>query len=822
MLGKDDSLIGKIIGHYKILEKLGAGGMGEVYVAQDTKLSRKIALKVLPPQLAANTDRLQRFEREARAVAALNHPSIVTLFSVEEFQGLNFITMELVQGKNLSNLIPAHGMSLKRFLDLAIPITDAISVAHRQGIIHRDLKPDNIMANEDSRVKILDFGLAKLKPQTSNSSEFEETESDFSASSVTGQGMVLGTVAFMSPEQAEGKEVDHRTDIFSLGIVFYRMLTGQLPFQGASPASLISSILRDVPRSVGDLNAAVPPQISKLVKRCLQKDPDKRYQSTVDIRNELEEIAEEFKSGKTVKSAPIAGRFAWKPIIISSAVFAFVLFAGMATFLILQRSKVQNQNLTTASFQQLTDQPAQELFPSISPDAKNIVFASRALQNWDIYLQRIGGKNPINLTKDSEFDDTQPAFSPDGERIVFRSEREGGGLFLMGSTGESVLRLTDSGYNPAWSSDGKEIIFATLNISLSTRRPTTSELWGIGIATQKKRLLFKGDAVQPNCSPHGDRIAFWAQAKESSQADIFTISFNGGQPVSLTNDAAVDWNPVWSPDGNFIYFCSDRGGSMNIWKIPVDEKSGKALGQPQPVTTGVAAESEHLSLSQDGRHIAYVARVETKNILRIGFDALKKTSQGEPSWVTQGSKLVAFPDASPDNSWIAFVSEGKQEDLFIAHPDGTGTRQLTDDAYKDRAPRWYPDGKSIAFFSNRSGKYEIWTIHPDGSGLKQLTHYPGAHYPVWSPDGMRITFSHHAPNGTFIFQPHTNQIEQLPSLPDASQTFEAWSWSPDGKQVAGIRHLENGDHVGIMVYSFATGKLDSLTNFRGVADLAKR
>ena len=208
-----------------------------------------------------------------------------------------------------------------------------------------------------------------------------------------------------------------------------------------------------------------------------------------------------------------------------------------------------------------------------------------------------------------------------------------------------------------------------------------------------------------------------------------------------------------------------------------------------------------------------IVLTKTKNILKIGFDAFKKISQGEPSWVTQGSKLVAFPNVSPDSGWIAFNSEGKQEDIFIAHPDGTGIRQLTDDAYKDRASRWHPDGNSIAFFSNRSGKYEIWTIHPDGSGLKQLTHYPGAHNPVWSRDGTKIAFSHHKPNGNFIFQPRTNQVEQLPSLPDASQTFEAWSWSPDGKQLAGIRHLENGDHVGIIVYSFATGKLDSLTNF---------
>jgi eukaryotic-like serine/threonine-protein kinase len=814
MLRKDESLIGKQIGHYRILEKLGAGGMGEVYIAQDTKLTRKVALKILRPELGSSTDRLQRFEREAKAVAALNHPNIVTLFSVEQSDELKFITMELIQGKTLSKLIPNQGTSLNRFLDLSIPIVDAISMAHQQGIIHRDLKPDNIMVSDEGRIKILDFGLAKLKMQPSSSGELAETGSAFLTGSVTEQGVILGTVAFMSPEQAEGKEIDYRSDIFSIGVIFYEMLTGKLPFQGASAASLISSILRDTPRPVTELNPSVPSQISKIVRRCLEKEPSRRYQSTLDIRNELEEVSGELKSGELLRSGTVAAPTGRKRSFVSYAIVALLLLiAGLIAFLVFQRNRVQNKPLTVINMMQVTEEADQDLFPSISSDAKTIVYASRASDNWDIYLQRIGGKNRINLTQDSKADNTQPAFSPDGERIVFRSEREGGGLFLMGSTGESILRLTDGGYNPVWAPNGKQIAFATGNVSQPIRRPTVSELWSVEMATGKKRLISKGDAVQPNYSPGGYRIAFWAQGKESGQSDIFTIPASGGEPVAITNDAAFDWNPVWSPDGSLIYFCSDRGGSMNIWKVSVDEKSGRALGQPEPVTTGAAAGSQHLTLSKDGRHIAYVARVETKNILKTTFDALKKTSSGEPSWVTHGSKIVAWPNASPDNKWVGFSSEGKQEDIFIIHPDGTGVRQLTNDSYKDRAPRWSPDGNTIAFFSDRSGKYEIWTIHPDGSGLNQLTHFPGAHYPVWSQDGTQMAFSHHHPNSTFIWPLKTGKPFALPALPDATQTFEAWSWSPDGKELAGIRHLDNGDHVGILVYSFETGKIDSLTDF---------
>lgn len=813
MLPKDDSLIGKQIGHYKILERLGSGGMGEVYVAQDTRLTRRIALKVLRAEFGSNSDRLQRFEREAKAVAALNHPNIVTLFSVEQSDDIKFITMELIQGKTLSRLIRNQKLSLNRFLELAIPIVDAISMAHQQGIIHRDLKPDNIMVSEEGRVKILDFGLAKLKMPTSTSGELRETESVLPTGSVTEEGVVLGTVAFMSPEQAEGKEIDHRSDIFSIGVIFYEMLTGQLPFQGGSAASLISSILRDTPRPVTELNPSVPPQIAKIVRRCLEKAPARRYQTTLDIRNELEELSGELKSGELLQSPTVPVRAPKKHVLVWSAVFAVLLIAGLISFWAFQRNRDSHKQLTVVNLMQLTEEADQELFPSISSDARTFIFASRSSEHWDIYLQRIGGTNRMNLTQDSKADNIQPAFSPDGEKIVFRSEREGGGLFLMGATGESVLRLTEGGYNPAWSPDGKQIAFATGNVTHPIRRPFVSELWSLDIATRNKRLISKGDAVQPNYSPRGLRIAYWGQTKGSGQVDIFTIPANGGEPIAITNDAAFDWNPVWSPDGKLIYFCSDRSGSMNIWKVAVNEESGRALGQPEPVTTGAAAGSQHLTISKEGRHLAYVARVETKSILKKAFDAATKSSTGESNWVMQGSKILAWPHASPDHNWIAFSTEGKQEDIFVIRPDGTGVRQLTNDPYKDRAPRWSPDGKTIAFFSDRSGKYEIWTIHPDGSGLTQLTRFPGAHYPAWSPDGTRLAFSHHHPNATFIWELKTSKALALPTLPDATQTFEAWSWSPNGKELAGIRHLDNGDHVGIIVYSFETGKFDSLTDF---------
>src|SRR5205823_4334090 len=397
--------------------------------------------------------------------------------------------------------------------------------------------------------------------------------------------------------------------------------------------------------------------------------------------------------------------------------------------------------LRNATFTQLTDQSGPEYFPSLSPDGKSFVYASYAGGNWDIYLQRVGGKNPVNLTKDSPSDDTQPAFSPDGERIAFRSEREGGGLFVMGATGESVKRLADFGFNPAWSPDGKEIACADEGVvQPSGRFNPNSRIWAVNVATGERRLVTKEDSVQPHWSPHGVRIAYQGRGK-AAQRDIWTIPAGGGEPVEVTNDAATDWNPVWSPDGKYLYFASDRGGSMNLWRVPIEEQSGKVLGQPEAITTP-SAYSAHLSFSQDGRRMVYAQTVSRGNLQQVGFDPNKETVTGQPVWITQGSRRANTPNLSPDGEWLAFDSwGGQQDDLFVIRQDGTGLRQLTDDIYKDRKPTWSPDGKRIAFHSDRSGKYEIWTINSDGSGLQQLT-YTSANInnAVWSPDGTRLAY----------------------------------------------------------------------------------
>lgn len=350
-------MIGKSLAHYEILEKIGSGGMGDVYRARDTKLDREVAIKVLPAEMTADAERRRRFEREAKAIAALKHPNIVTIYSVEEADGVHFLTMEYVEGSALSDLIPKEGISLGRFFDIAIPLSDAIADAHQKGITHRDLKPANVMIDHAGRVKVLDFGLAKF---------FEEAADPQQAGTIVGdsdtqEGQILGTVAYMSPEQAEGKSIDHRSDIFSLGITLYQMATGERPFKGDSNLSILSSILKDTPESVTTLRPILPQQLGRIVQHCLEKDPKRRFQSAQDISNELEALKTEVSTDTTLRRAPVATRrsgsgrrvgiIAAVAVVAIAALFAFNLMRGGGTHV----ATAEANSLAIFAFENLKD-----------------------------------------------------------------------------------------------------------------------------------------------------------------------------------------------------------------------------------------------------------------------------------------------------------------------------------------------------------------------------------------------------------------------------------------------------------------------------------
>ena len=416
----------------------------------------------------------------------------------------------------------------------------------------------------------------------------------------------------------------------------------------------------------------------------------------------------------------------------------------------------------------------------------------RVSGSWDIYIQRVGG-NPISLTADSLSDDTQPAFSPDSNWIAFRSDRDGGGIFMMGATGESVRRLTTSGYNPAWSPDSTKIVYASESFDTPLARGDRSTLSVVDVASGEIRSLASGDAVQPNWAPGGTRIAYWGLHEGSGQRDVWTIDAAGGDAKPVTQGIHVDWNPVWSPDGAYLYFVSDRAGNMNLWRVPIDQTTGETVGRPQQVTTDVSSWSDYLSISSDGKRIAYLSESRTGHVQKVTFDPETEAIVNQPVWVTRGSSQVRSCDPSPDSQWLACGMTGGQEDIFLLTSEGTDRRQVTNDRHKDRYPRWSPDGQRLAFFSDRSGSWEIWTVERDGSRLRQLTDTPGhsASHPVWSPDGRKMVYQFTDERQQFLIDPRQTAAESQsselqPAVPIAEAWFSPWSWSPDGTRIAGM------------------------------------
>lgn len=815
--GANQSIVGKTLNHYRVLAPLDAGGMGEVYLAEDVKLGRKIALKLLPPQFAADVERKKRFELEARAVSALNHPNIITIYGIEEAGNLSFIAAELIEGQTLRERIAEEALTWQETVEIAVQITSALESAHSVGIIHRDIKPANIMIRRDRIVKVLDFGLAKL---TAKIFDF----GDFATRDQTAPNRVMGTINYMSPEQALGERVDARTDIFSLGVVLYEMLTGAQPFAGGSEAAIYNKILnKDV--LLTEIRKDVPADLAEIVRRAMKKNADERFQTAAEMRAALETVKKRLNSGEVNVVKPARQQKITRRLInrvIVSAIVAGAILTTSYSLFVNQTPQVA-ESFGRVNYARLTKLTGAEMYPSLSPDGKTFLYASRADGDFDIFFQRIGGANPVNLTTDSAAEDTQPVYSPDGESIVFRSDRDGGGgLFLMGATGENVRRLTDFGFYPSWSPDGKEIVFSSDTFEEPMSRNTRSALWAVNVATGEKRQLTEQDAIQPAWSPSGARIAFWGM-NEGGQRDVWTISRDGNAPMPVTDHASIDWNPVWSPDGKYLYFISDRHGSMNLWRVALDENSGKILGEPENIVTP-SVYSRNLSFSRDGKQFIYVQSENYANLMRADFDPRGEKASEKHFEITPGAVVATNPDISPDGEWIVFDAIGdKQEDLFVIRRDGTNLRQLTGDIYKDRVPHWSPDGKRIAFFSDKTGKYEGWTINADGSEPQKVTNITlddsrenTAQLPLWSPDGSKLLFnvSGSVPLVFDASLPWENQTpERLSSLNDPNSWMLAFSWSPDGEKLAGWSKKRLSNTFSIFEYSFASRRYEIISDF---------
>jgi eukaryotic-like serine/threonine-protein kinase len=840
---------GARLGPYEIVGPLGAGGMGEVYRARDPRIGREVAIKVLPASFADSGDRLQRFEREARAAGTLNHPNLVTIHELGSHQGFPYIVMELLEGATLrarlsdaastglrskektsvgsgaaapavsstspGTAAPAgRALPARKVVEYGIGIASGLAAAHDKEIVHRDLKPENIFITRDGRVKILDFGLAKLSGPMGQDSSQKPT-----ALLETTPGTVMGTAGYMAPEQVRGLDADQRSDIFSFGAILYEMLTGRGAFRCDSAVETMNAILTAEPPEIPAREAsAISPALERIVRRCLEKEREQRFQSARDLAFALEAVEGSSGSAPTLDAAP--------PVLNSGiALAAWILSAAgliLAAFFLGRSLSSADKPSTSAPvhFTRLTFSRGMESQPSLSPDGRSIAFVSSAdgAQD-DIYLQRVGGENAINLTQDSKENDWSPAFSPDGQSIAFRSDGERKGIFVMGATGESARRVADFGFNPAWSPDGKELLVATEGVTDPSQRATRSQLWRIDVTSGEKKQITmnQDDAVQPSWSSGGKRIAFWGLPAGTGKRVLYTAPAEGGEARALNDDNFFNWCPVWSPDGRYLYFASDRGGSMNVWRRRIDERTGEPLGEPERVTSSGQWNGQ-LSISKAGQ-IVYTALSTSYSVERYQLDAAMQRIAAPPATILGSSREIWMAKLSPDARWLLMKVRDSQEDLVIAQPDGTGIRRLTNDRFKDRDPAWGPDSDQIYFFSDRTGRYEQWRIRRDGSGLQQLTVSVGdvLANPFPSPDGRTL-----AAFGNGKIKEATSLIDLTGPLPqqsiaflpllDETHGFGVAGWSPDGKWLVGLPIAQGTIERGVVIYSLETKKYEKLTN----------
>jgi Tol biopolymer transport system component len=780
--------------------------MGEVYRARDPRLARDVALKVLPASFAEDADRLHRFEMEAKAVGQLSHPNVLAVFDIGYHEASPYLVSELLEGETLRALLSRGRLSVKRAVSFALQIAQGLAAAHERGIVHRDLKPENLFVTRDGRVKILDFGLAKL---THDERQTPPDLAGSTATSQTGPGMVLGTVGYLSPEQLRGRPADARSDIFSFGAVLYEMLAGRRAFLGTSTADTLSAILREDPPDLALVNGSVPPTLERLVRHCLEKSPEARFHSAHDVAFDLEAISTMSGSGAVVAVPNGASTsLRWVAMAFGLAALLTLVYA-----LARRQGKPGDASRPVMTFQPVTDLPGDEWEPTLSPDGQTLAFVKLSVShNPEIHLQRVGGAKPMNLTRDSSATNNQPAFSPDGRLIAFRSDREGGGIFVMGATGESVRRLTDFGFNPAWAPDGAVIVFGA-SPGGRIARGAPSALWSVNVATGETRKLYDGDAVQPAVSPRGRRVAFWGMPPGSGQRDIWTIPFAGlgkdERPVPVTADLATDVSPFWSPDGRYLFFISDRGGIYNVWRVAIDETTGRVTGEPEPMTVPTRDVGERIWIAADGHHLAYSSQEYEYEIQRVGFDAKAAHLSGDPVTVLRSVQELHWIAVARDGSWVGATTL-PPEDIAVVSSDGATFRRLTDDAWKDRFPSFSPDGRRVAFQSDRSGRWDIWTIDIDGRELRQLTKTARGNAltrPVWSPDGsmIAVAVAGEAPRLLHI----AGSEIRSESLPEATGGPIPLSWAPDGSR------LVLGSANGIWTYTLGASGYDHLTERGG-------
>lgn len=782
-------MIGQALGHYRVIEKIGAGGMGEVYRARDSQLGRDVALKLLPDEFARDPERLARFEQEARLLAALNHPNIAAIHGLGQADGRRYLVLEFVPGKTLAEQPAGGALPLDEALSISRQLAEALEAAHEKGIIHRDLKPANVKLTPEGKVKVLDFGLAKaFAPDAATDLSQSPTETHRTA----GEGVVLGTAAYMSPEQARGKPLDKRTDIWSFGCVLYELLARRQAFTGETLSDVLASILTGQP-DWNALRGDTPPNIRVLLRRCLEKDLRRRLHDIADARIEIQDaLSGSATPHVNVSAASLLAAPLWRRALPWALAG---LFAVTSVFAYWQWQRVAQHPSTHARrFSVVTNFAGVEAQPSLSPDGRSVAFVSDHDGQFDIWMGLVVGGSLVRITNDSNLE-TRPRWSPDGTKIAYGRLNEDGlwDIWVVPALGGVARKILANATEPAWSPDGRSLAYA----NLSTNTIWICEATGGNPHQVTQPEVPLANHRQPAYSRDARQLAFVRRrALGGPYGELATVELATGKVRHLTDDGALVLSPAWPPDGEYIYFASSRGGATNIWKIPARG------GSPEQATAGQGDDMDP-DVSADGKRIVFSTHRMNINLAELTLDSKDGRNL---KWLTSDSaRSEVAPAYSPDGKRIAYFTARKGADsefIWVMNADGSEPVQVAGD---DRSitvwPRWARDGQSLVFTARGrglAGKGEIRRAALDGSAQQRLlVTDPRDNYGDVGPDGRLVLTA--ADAETHIFDPASNQDQKLEGIRGLVQR-----WSPDGQAFAYIvpARRQGDAEAGLWIYVF--------------------
>ena len=770
-------MIGRTLGHYRIVEKVGMGGMGEIYRAHDEHLVRDVAIKVISPGSLGDQSARRRFRLEALALSKLNHPNVETVFDFSTQEGVDFLVMEYIPGITLRERLAGGPLSEKEIAYLGLQLADGLSAAHLHGVVHRDLKPGNIMITPDDRLKILDFGLAKLvDPGGQTGPGGHSTTSQPGA----------GTLAYMAPEQLSGKLVDQRTDVYSAGTVLYEMATGRHPFQGPVVGSLVDDVLHRLPVPPGQFRSGISSRLEEIVLKCLEKDPEDRYQSSRDLQTDLRRLC-----GSTDP------RLLPYPVSMPRSSLRYLWVAGAAAALVLcilvvvRMFPAGEPAPPSGHPHQVTKAEAWEGQPALSPDGGRIAYSSNETGNLQIYVVDVHGGNPLRLTNDRASDE-EPAWFPDGSAVAFASDRGGKpSIWRTGQLGGDAMPLIENALHPAISPEGTQVAF-------SRRMDGGNLRIGIAPVTEpaKARMLTSDadglwDHEYPAWSPDGRLICY------TSRHGLWLVASAGGKARPLTPGSDRDFDATWSSDGKHVYFASYREGTVALWRV---DASG---GKPERITLGTASEV-HPNVSRDGARLVYSTGMQA-GMPSCRVILLDRDTGAEATITDRSMEFMAA--ISPDKKQVVFVSDryGPHFDLWLqplAHGKPSGqARRLASQGGNLSHPVFSPDGRWIAYYAIIADQRDIWTISVEGGNPIRFTDNPSADFhPAWSPDGTQLAFvsERDGPRGIYLEAVKDGRPAAPARRLEIGETApEAPAWSPDGKLIAfrGVKNDSNEIYV---------------------------